>query len=280
MTSFTREEQENLAARLMRAVESLDVSQVAELLAEGVPADVWDISYDGDFPLQRVARFDGPEALAIAKALIDAGADVDHKGDFRFTALARAVDADESNRIDWDMAQYLITAGVDPTIQNEGGLTPAECASSEGRPDAVLAMLKAGMDPNVSGPAGPLIWYCAWDDPVVVKALLARGVAADSESKPIVGRSQTPLQRAVEAFANGGDQGVFLEIAVALIDGGADLSRLEAVPGCLESFLLADLEKSALIDSTPLPPDARARSERTSIAAHLGAADPRRTARL
>ena len=265
MISIPEEEREDLAAQFVQAVESLDVGRVRALLAGGVPADAWGILVEQDLPLQRVARLDGPEALEIARALIDAGADIDYQGDFYCTALARAVEATTMDRNDWAMARYLIAAGANPSIPDHQGLCPAEYASSEGHSNAVLAMLQAGMDPNVSGLAGPLIWYCAWDDPVVVQALLECGGAPDGASNAIGGSAQTPLQRAAEAFANGGKKGVFVKIAVALINAGADSSRLKRVPDCLQAYFLAQQEEAVLGQQIPGAPELRSRPGRRGV---------------
>jgi ankyrin repeat protein len=93
---------------------------------------------------------------------------------------ARAVEAsDGSDRTDWAMARFLIKAGADTRIADQDGLCPAEFAMISGNTGAVLAMLDAGMPPNARGVAGPLLWYCAWDDPALVKetnpAATARG---------------------------------------------------------------------------------------------------------
>ena len=101
-----------LAFRMHEAVKSLDLDKVRALLASGVPADVWGITDDNDRPLQAVSSMNGDAALSIAKALIEAGAEIDFQADYDCTALARAIDTNGSNRDNWAMARYLISVGA------------------------------------------------------------------------------------------------------------------------------------------------------------------------
>ena len=247
MSDEFEDDEEQLAAKMHKAVAALDVVKVRSLLASGVPADVWDITEeDYDLPLQAVSRRDGDDALSIVKALVEAGANIDFQGDYNCTALARAVETrGESNRNDWAIARYLISVGANPGLYDKDGLCPAECAISNGNNDAVFAMLEAGMDPNVRGPAGPLIWYCSWDAPDMVRTLLARGASPQGGGDWINGGKQTPLQRAAEALASGGITDTFYEIATQLIDAGADPAQIDPPPDCLAAYLLARKEKAA-----------------------------------
>lgn len=246
---FSEDNQEELAQQMYVALAALNVVKVRELLALGVPADVWGITEDDDLPLQAASRENGDDALSIVKALVEAGADIDFQGDYNCTALAQCVvRQDGSNRNDWAIDRYLIRAGANPSLYDRNGLYPAENANCNGNKDAVLAMLKAGMDPNVRGLVGPLIWYCAWDEPDVVRALLARGANPNGEGKGIDGGKQTALQRAVEAFEEGGDTDTFCNIAIQLIQAGADPVRIDPAPDCLAAFLLARKELDAFSD--------------------------------
>lgn len=154
---FTKKKMDDFAAQMHAAVKSLDVAKVQALLASGVDPDVWDITDDYDRPLQAVARRTGDDALAIAKALIEAGAEIDYQGDYDCTALARAVEFSGPEGDDWAMARYLIRAGANPSLYDKDGLSPAENANCEGRNGAVLAMLEAGMDPNPPSPRFALV---------------------------------------------------------------------------------------------------------------------------
>ena len=241
-----------LAAQMHAAIEALDVAKVQELLASGVDPDVWDITDDYDRPLQAVARRKGDDALAIAKALIEAGAEIDYQGGYDCTALARAAESAGPVGDDWAMARYLVKAGANPSIYNKDALTPAEYANSYGLDDAVLAMLEAGMDPNVRGISGPLIWYMAYSAPEAIKALLARGANPNAEAYGVMCKGQTPLYRAAESLSKGGmSEDIFLEIAIALIEAGADPAQLDEVPDCLAAYLLARKEKDEFSDLPP-----------------------------
>lgn len=249
---ISENDQEALAAQMHAAVDALNVAKVRSLLASGVDPDVWDITDDYDRPLQAVARRKGKDALSIAKALIKSGAEIDYLGDYDCTALARAVENEGPDGDDWAMARYLIKAGADPSLYDKDALTPAENANSNGHDGAVLAMLEAGMDPNLGGISGPLIWYMAYDAPEVIKALLARGVNPNAEAYGVACKGQTPLYRTAESFAEGGlDEEAFCAIAIALIEAGADPAQIDPTPGCLAAYLLARQEKA---DFSDLPP--------------------------
>lgn len=249
---FSEDDQEELALEMHKAVGSLNVVKVRSLLASGVPADVWGITEDYDLPLQAVSLRDGDNALPIVKALVEAGADIDFQGDYNCTALARAIETGGgSDRNNWAIARYLVSAGANPSLHDKDGLCPAENANCNGKNDAVLAMLEAGMDPNVRGLVGPLIWYCAWDDADMVRALLARGANPEGHGIGINGDKQTPLQRAAEAVDEGGDEATFCDIAIQLIQAGADPTQIEPAPDCLAAFLLARKEKAAFSELSP-----------------------------
>ena len=246
---FSEDNQDELAQQMYVAVAALDVVKVRELLASGVPADVWGITEDDDLPLQAASREDGDNALSIVKALVEAGADIDFQGDYNCNPLARCiVKQDESDRNDWAIARYLIRAGANPSLYDRNSLCPAEDANCKGHSDAVLAVLEAGMDPNVRGLVGPLIWYCAWDEPDVVRALLARGANPNGEGKGFDDDKQTSLQRAAEAFEEYGDADIFCKIAIQLIQAEADRVQIDPAPDCLAACLLTRKEQDAFSD--------------------------------
>lgn len=107
------------------------------------------------------------------------------------------------------------------------------------------------MDPNVRGLVGPLIWYCAWDEPDVVRALLARGANPNGAGKGILGDKQTPLQRAAEAFDEYGEADTFCNIATQLIQAEADRVQIDPAPDCFAAFLLTRKEQDAFSDLPP-----------------------------
>lgn len=251
-TAFTDDEMDDMAARMHAAVNALNVSRVHALLSFGVDPDVWGMTEGYDRPLQTVARRKGDDALTIAKALIKAGADIDFQGDYDCTALARAVESEGPEGDNWAMARFLIKAGANPSLYDKDALNPAEYASSNGYDEAVLAMFDAGMDPNMRCISGPLIWYVAYDSPAIIKALLARGADPNSEAYGVACKGQTPLFRAGESYSEGGlDEDGFREIAIALIEAGADPAHLDGVPDCLTSYLLAREERAAFSDLPP-----------------------------
>ena len=248
-TIFSESDKKDFAAQMHAAVEALDVAKAQALLASGVPPDVWGITEDLDLPLQAVARRKGTDALTIAKALIESGADIDFQGDYDCTALARSVEQEGPDGDDWGMARYLVGAGAKPSLYDRDGLTPSEYANTNGNNDAILAMLDAGMDPHSGGISGPLIWYMSYDAPDVIRALLARGADPNAAAYGIACNGQTPLYRAAESFAEGGmDKDAFFSISTQLIQAGADPAQIDPVPDCLAAFLLARQERAAFED--------------------------------
>lgn len=250
------QEKEAVAQRMFDAVQELDVAEVKKLLSAGGPPYVW--GYECDGPLQCVARLGGPNAIDIAKELLDAGADIDHQGDYRRTALSNAIVEGDFECDGWAMARYLIERGADPSLPDRNGLTPAEYATLDERFGALEAMLEAGMDPDTrGGSGGTILWYCAWDDVDSVRLLLSRGANPNLVAFQC-GALQMPLQRAVEGYESShGDEELFCGIAIALIQAGADPAQINPVPDCLSSFLLARSEKAELAHLAPATGPAR-----------------------
>lgn len=199
---WTEKRKSSAANSLHRAVVSGNVEKVGKLLAGGVDADAWGMeNADGDLPLQAATRSKGNGALTIVGMLLDAGADVDNQGDYGATALHRAVYSDRNDG--WAMARLLVRRGaaVSSALYDRDALNAAEAALTECNEGAVLAMLEAGMDPCSTGPAGPLIWYAAWDSPMIVAKLLELGVPHDGGGHvcPFFGK-QSPVLRAAESL--------------------------------------------------------------------------------
>ncbi len=211
-----REEQREMAEALFDAVREGDPGRVRKLLAAGTDADAWGHENpDGDLPLQAAARLRTPDAPAIVEALLDAGANIDFQGDYRSTALHRAVyeKADDG----WAVARMLIRRGANPSLWDKEGLIPAEAAANEGHEEAVLAMLDEGMPVETAGCAGPLLRYVSWDSVRLVRELLDRG----ADPNVCAPKSKiTPLHRAAESFGEGGEESA--EIALILLAAGAD----------------------------------------------------------
>jgi hypothetical protein len=217
-----REEREQLIEALWIAVSSCDPARVQSLLDDGCDPDTWGRkNRDGDLPLQAAARIGGDDGLAIIKALVKAGADIDHPGDYRSTAMHRAVYEDKKDG--WATARFLVQSGADCTLRDRDSLTPPEAANNNGNDGAVLAMLDEGMSPRVSGVAGSLLWYVSWDSPDLVEELLKRGCPAD-----FWGENETPLGRALESFINSNKSSRnTARVIRILLDAGADSSGID-----------------------------------------------------
>ena len=105
---------------LQSAVISGNLEAVREHIKEGADLDKKD-AFSGSSPLITAATFDKPK---IAKALIDAGADLTIKNNDGSTALHAAA---FFCRV--EIVQLLIDAGSDKSILNNFGATPRETVS-------------------------------------------------------------------------------------------------------------------------------------------------------
>ena len=207
---------------LFDAVERLDLAEVERLLAAGVsPNERWPEKYRGT-ALHTACCGNCEASLAIVKALLAAGADIDAiERDNRETPLHFAVDADGSD--DWRIVRHLLRSKAKVNLCNRDGLTPAELASClEHSSSAVIAMLDEGMPVETRGTVGTLLWYCSYDSYDLVVELANRG--ADIESGDTFD-GQTPLSRACEALSSKDsfdEQEPAWKIVCFLLDRGAD----------------------------------------------------------
>ncbi|MBK7657004.1 MAG: hypothetical protein IPJ18_20265, partial [Betaproteobacteria bacterium] len=214
--------------------------------------DVWDITKDYDRPLQAVARNASDDALTIAKALIEAGADIDYQGDYDCTALARSVENKVHEQNDWAMARYLISAKANPSLYDKDGLGPAEYASSNGNNSAIFCNAGRGNGPERARRQRPadlvLRVGCARCDSTPSRARGRSQLGGNTPHFP----DQTPLQRAVGSLSAGAiREDTFRKIAIQLIGAGADPAQIAPAPKCLAGFLHAREERAAL---SGLPP--------------------------
>ena len=137
----------------------------------------------------------GPELMdavraghtATARALIDAGADVDAPQGDGATALHWA-----AHRDDLEAAGLLLEAGADVDAANALGATPLWLAAKNGSGAMVERLLEAGANPNVALRMGetPLMAAARAGSLVAVDALLARGADVNAAERE---RGQTAL---------------------------------------------------------------------------------------
>ena len=113
------------------------------LLGRGVPADVRCRHHMT--PLMYVGA--GKEALAVVRALLQAGADVNAQSQRGASALGQASEV--------DLVQLLLGAGADPNLRNpgSGGTVFLDACMMTG-PDILAAMIDAGADLNAVDNSG------------------------------------------------------------------------------------------------------------------------------
>ena len=118
------------------------IDRVRELLAAD-PSLAVARSPDGFTALHYPAFFGGAAAAATARALLDAGADVNARSanDFSVLPLHSAVAGDHE-----DVAAVLIDAGADVNARQQGGWTPLHGAAQNGASATVDRLLAAGAD--------------------------------------------------------------------------------------------------------------------------------------
>ncbi len=97
----------------------------------------------GFTPLHYPAFFGGSEAAGIARALIEAGADVNARSanDFDVLPLHSACAGNHD-----DVVAVLIAAGADTNVTQRGGYTPLHGAAQNGADGTVDRLLAAGAD--------------------------------------------------------------------------------------------------------------------------------------
>jgi ankyrin repeat protein len=140
-----------IANRLASSLPALDVFEAAalaradrvrELLAAD-PSLARASSPDGFTALHYPAFFGGQDAATVARALLDAGADVDARSanDFDVLPIHSACAGNHD-----DVVEVLIAAGADVNATQSGGYTPLHGAAQNGAETTVDRLLAAGAD--------------------------------------------------------------------------------------------------------------------------------------
>jgi ankyrin repeat protein len=119
---------------LMHAVLAGDSGAVASLIDRG--ADVDAVDHDQRWTALHFAARDHNEA--VARMLLDAGAEVDPEDVFGDTPLWRAV---MSAGADLATIAVLLGHGADPRRKNRHGLSPLDLARESGQEDVVALLL-------------------------------------------------------------------------------------------------------------------------------------------
>ena len=257
-----------VAASLVDAAEQRDAASVRALLQTGV--DVNTAQIDGTTALHWAAHHDDAETVAL---LVRAGADVDVVNRYGVPPLAQAstngnaaivkllleAGADANTTMkggetvlmlaarsgNAETVQALLARGADPNSRQRRGQTALMWAAAEGHTAAVRALIEAGADLNAQVDSGftPFFFAVREGQLDVVQAFLELGVDVNAmlqpaERQPAEGRrryrrsrtSTSPLLLAV--------QNAHFELAIALVDAGADpndmrtgLTPLHTIPG-------------------------------------------------
>lgn len=161
---------------------------------------------------------------AIVKLLLEAGADANVKMKGGETALMLAT---RSGNV--EAVKALLAKGADPNARERLGQTALMWAAAEGHLEAVRALIAAGADLNATLESGftPFFFAVREGHLDVVREFLAKGIDLKATMQPAGGVGErasrrtpptTPLMLAV--------QNAHFEVALALIDGGADPNDL------------------------------------------------------
>ncbi|GAA1611155.1 hypothetical protein GCM10009733_004010 [Nonomuraea maheshkhaliensis] len=124
--------------QLYRAAMNGEIETVGKLLASGADPNTPSEGEEGGLPLCAAAARDRTE---VARALLDAGAQVDGREDGGWTALLWAATNGQA-----EVARMLIEAGADVDVTNDDGDTPLTLAARRGALGVVQALLEAGAD--------------------------------------------------------------------------------------------------------------------------------------
>ncbi len=129
--------------------------------------------------------------LPAVKSLIKSGKYVDTRGQFETTALARA-----SFRGHTEIADYLLSVGANPNVEDMGGATPLHLAAREGHKEIVALLVAKGAEMNAADKEGwtPLMRASINQKLPAVQALLDAGASVDATNK----RGETALMQAVK----------------------------------------------------------------------------------
>ncbi len=142
----------------LRAGESHDAAAAGDLagvraLLEADPTLLESKGSNGYTPLHRACL---AKQVAVAKLLLDKGANVNARDDYQFTPLHRASGVPEQDLV---LLQSLIDKGSDVNAQGYNGLTPLHWAAFKGGFRVAKLLLDHGADVNAhdkfSGPIGP-----------------------------------------------------------------------------------------------------------------------------
>ncbi len=243
-------EEQDLSVSLFQAIRSADVGGVLAQLKRGCDPNALNPDWGcSDHPLQIAAKIPGIHRFEIVRALLLAGADPEHQGEFGSTAL-HAVVCDDS-RFGWKTAGLLLASGARTDVVDDEGHIPAEVAMMHGGEESVRVLLELGMDANSEGWDGPLILNCPQWGLGLTQELMARHASVHAISRD---RQETALHRVAEALV-----GYYCDDAEALIElllgHGAKLHARDRdgrtpveIAGSKSQVINAALEREALMD--------------------------------
>lgn len=161
----------------------------------------------------------------VARALVDAGADVNAKADLGLTPLWNAARGGGG-----DLVELLLAHGAEPSTRTTGdglGWTPLHIAAGEGRTAAVRALVRAGADVNATGSEDgftPLQLAVGRGHREVVELLVASGADVNRYAKGRLGRvrmAETLPPLEIAEREQHGEIATFLEGHGAQRRGGA-----------------------------------------------------------
>ncbi|KAK2805838.1 hypothetical protein FQN51_008612 [Onygenales sp. PD_10] len=178
---------------------------------------------EGRTPLMKAARSGFEEGV---KALLDKGADPNHKDHKRETPLSQAARATDGSG---EVVEMLLREGSDPNFKNSDGDTPLILAAERGHQHVVKLLLEQGVEPESIGcyRQTALAKAAAASSTEVVKMLLDNGCDPNFRDK----YGETPLSHAISTYS--GNE----TLIKLLLDAGADLNvnNIEGTPILLQA---------------------------------------------
>lgn len=168
---------------------------------------------------------------AMARALIEARAEVGARGPSDFTPLHEAAQRGHAG-----MAQTLIEAGAEVAAKNANGLTPLHLAATRGHVDAarVIIEARANLEATGVGNGTPLHWAAGNNKDGTVRILIE--ARADIEAKDKLGRAPIDCATAdvvKEAFGVQSSSAM-MDAAQQLLDRAAEEAQKFLSCGCGE----------------------------------------------